>query len=80
MIHRDQVVDDQDELGPRLTPRPWMQLNGRGWLLCEMCPMDKTTHKGQVQYYRGINTRTRKRDSVRRWVYHHMRCGFEGLR
>ena len=57
-----------------------MIYNGRGWLLCEMCPMDKTTYKGQVQYYRGVNTRTAKRDTVRRWVYHHLRCGLEGLR
>ncbi len=61
-------------------PRPWMDYNRTGWLLCLMCPIDKTTRQGAVQYYRGINTKRKTRDQIYRWVHTHRRCGFEGLR
>ncbi len=60
-------------------PRPWIHYDRSGWLLCLMCPMDKTNRKGH-RYYRGINTKRKTRDQIRRWVHTHRRCGFEGLR
>lgn len=59
------------------TLKPWMEWNGKGWLLCMMCPMSKTTHRGTVQYYLGVRwgkaTLTRRAN----WLRAHRRCGFE---
>ena len=72
----DQILDDVPEIRP---PRPWMDYNDKGWILCLMCPTPKQTYAGTVQHYLGINTK-RGRVHVRRWVMRHLGCGFEGLR
>ena len=63
--------------------KPWMIVNHRGYVLCLMCPMDKTVidrkSGATIHYYRGIRPKKVTRKRYANWLRAHRRCGFEGL-